>query len=67
MAQFSQLGDDPLLGGLMLAGSGGAEFFGAIVSLSGPTDLPDSIDLTGPDVLGTTLISVPGNPTPRAA
>ena len=32
--------------------------FGAIVQLSSPVDFPDSLDLTTPDVLGTTLISL---------
>jgi hypothetical protein len=32
--------------------------FGAVIRLSGPADFPDSSDLTTPDVLGTTLISV---------
>ncbi|QDU55101.1 hypothetical protein [Aeoliella mucimassa] len=33
--------------------------FGAIVALEGPTDFPNSNDLSTPDVLGTTLITVP--------
>lgn len=32
--------------------------FGAVVALSGSTDLPDALDLSTPDVLGTTLIDV---------
>ena len=34
------------------------DVFAAIVTLSSATDNPDSIDLTTPDVLGTTLISI---------
>ena len=34
-------------------------FFGAIVSLDGPDDLPDSSDLSTPDVLGSTLLEFP--------
>lgn len=33
-----------------------APIFGAIVALSGPTDVPDSLDLSTPDVIGHTLI-----------
>jgi hypothetical protein len=33
------------------------EFFGALVRLSGPADLPDSDDLSTPDVVGQTLLS----------
>lgn len=40
------------------------EVFGAIVHLSGPTDNPDSLDLTTPDLLGTTIIQIPHNPFP---
>jgi len=39
---------------------GNNKIFGAIVALSGPADFPDSGPLNTPDVLGTTLISVPG-------
>ena len=34
------------------------DIFGAVVRLSSPTDLPDSLDLTTPGLLGTTLLSV---------
>lgn len=34
-------------------------FFGAIVKLDGPDDLPDSTDLSTPDVLGTTSLVFP--------
>lgn len=34
-------------------------FFGAIVALDGPDDLPDSGDLSTPDVLGVTLLDFP--------
>lgn len=38
---------------------GGGTFFGAIVSLESPDDLPDSSDLSTPDVLGSTLLEFP--------
>ncbi|QDT69154.1 hypothetical protein MalM25_20820 [Planctomycetes bacterium MalM25] len=38
---------------------GSGTFFGAIVSLTGPDDLPDSSDLSTPDVLGDTLLTFP--------
>jgi hypothetical protein len=38
---------------------GFGNFFGAIVALSGPTDVPDSFSLSTPDVLGSTLINFP--------
>lgn len=34
-------------------------FFGAIVALDGPDDLPDSGDLSTPDLLGNTLLTFP--------
>jgi len=34
------------------------QIFGAVVGLSGPTDVPDSLDLTTSDLIGTTLINV---------
>lgn len=34
-------------------------FFGAVVALDGPTDFPDSNDLSTPDVLGSTLLGFP--------
>ena len=34
------------------------DIFSAIVRLSSPTDLPDSLDLSTPDLLGTTLLSI---------
>jgi hypothetical protein len=39
---------------------GNNQFFGAIVALSGPSDFPDSADLSTPDVLGATLLTFPG-------
>ena len=45
------------IGGHFFGGSG--TIFGAIVRLTGPNDDPDSWDLTTPDVLGTTLITLP--------
>jgi len=37
----------------------GPAIFGAIVALTGPTDFPDSLDLTTSDVLGAALIDAP--------
>jgi hypothetical protein len=34
------------------------KIFGAVVGLSGPNDVPDSLDLTTSDLIGTTLIDV---------
>lgn len=42
--------------------SGSGEIFGAIVRLTGPTDFPDSTDLSTPDVVGSTLITL-GHPS----
>ena len=39
--------------------SGNNEVFGAIVRVNGPTDPPSPFDLSGPNVLGTTLITLP--------
>jgi hypothetical protein len=39
--------------------NGNNEIFGAIVRVNGPTDPPSPVDLSGPDVLGTTLITLP--------
>jgi hypothetical protein len=36
-----------------------SDFFGAIVKLTGPDDLPDSYDFSTPDVLGTSYLSFP--------
>jgi hypothetical protein len=49
--------------GGVFVNSGAADVivFGAVISLSGPSDLPDSIDLTTADVVGTTLVSLPGS------
>jgi hypothetical protein len=44
------------LGGHFFPGSG--TVFGAIVALTGPADDPDAFDLTGPDVLGTALVTM---------
>ena len=38
--------------------AGAISIFGAIVSLSGATDFPDSLDLSSADVIGTTVIEV---------
>ena len=38
---------------------GGGTFFGAIVSLDGTDDFPDSGDLSTPDVFGDTLLTFP--------
>lgn len=46
--------------GAHLAGAfDGAEIFGAIILLSGPSDVPDSADLSTPDVLGAAILSLP--------
>lgn len=50
------------IGGHFL-GNGQGTFFGALVALTGPTDFPDSSDLTTPDVLGSTILIFP---TPSA-
>ena len=34
--------------------------FAAVVALTGPLDFPDSLDLSSPDVLGTTLLELGG-------
>jgi len=39
--------------------AGSADVFAAIVALSGSADLPDSLDLSTPDVLATGLITLP--------
>ncbi len=44
------------MGTHLFPGSGTA--FGAIVQLTGPNDDPDAFNLTSPDVLGTTLITI---------
>lgn len=41
--------------------AGNGLMFGAVVSLSGPSDTPNSFDLSTSDVLGTTLISAPAS------
>jgi hypothetical protein len=47
-------------------GLGGVDIFGAIVALSGPSDFPDSLDLSTPDVRGTAriVLSPSGVPVP---
>jgi hypothetical protein len=37
---------------------GNHQIFGALVALAGPTDVPDSFDLSTPDVLGSTLLTL---------
>jgi len=44
------------LGGHFFPGTG--TVFGAIVALTGPSDDPDSFDLTGGDVMGTALVTM---------
>ncbi len=39
--------------------AGNGLIFGAIVALTGATDLPDSLNFSTPDVLGTTLMAAP--------
>jgi len=39
--------------------AGNGKFFGGIVALTTQSDFPDSIDLSTPDVLGTTLLTFP--------
>lgn len=54
------------IGGYFYARDAGDSLvFGALVALSGADDLPDSADLSTPDVLGTTLISLNGTPADR--
>lgn len=43
------------MGGIFFGGTG--DIFGAIVALSSPTDLPDTTNLSSPDVLAHTLIA----------
>jgi hypothetical protein len=47
-------------------GLGGVDIFGAIVALSGPSDFPDSFDLSTPDVRGAAriVLSPSGDPVP---
>jgi len=47
-------------------GSGSEPVFGAIVALTGPGDVPDSPNLSTPDVLGFTLINPPDPSDNRA-
>lgn len=53
--------------GMGLHVSGTSPVFGALVALTGPTDWPDSANLTTPDVLGTTVIAFPGFPAGSAS
>jgi hypothetical protein len=48
-----------------LGGLGGVDIFGAIVALSGPADVPDSRDLSTPDVRGAArlILSPSGRPS----
>lgn len=50
------------VGGHFRSSGAGGDFFGAIVAFDGPDDLPDSEDLSTPDVLGFTLLDFP-NPS----
>src|SRR5712692_7172043 len=47
------------VGGVFNTNTGGKEsIFGAVVALSGPSDFPNSLDLSTSDVLGVTLVNV---------
>src|SRR5688572_22009327 len=46
------------IGGHFVAPISGT-FFGAIIALEDENDFPDSIDLTSPDVVGSTLLTLP--------
>lgn len=52
--------------GAHLTDFGGGQIFGAIVALTGPGDIPNSPNLSTPDVLGFTLINPP-NPSDNRA
>src|SRR5262245_33094291 len=52
--------------GAHLTDFGGGQIFGAIVALTGPSDFPDSTNLSTSDVLGYTLITPPGPSDNRA-
>ncbi len=62
MMRFSFATSGPMrtyeMGGQFGGFRGNGYIFGAIVALSGANDVPDSVDLSTPDVLGTTLIPV---------
>ncbi len=47
------------IGGHFASSPGGGSYFGAIVALDGPEDLPDSSNLSTPDVIGTTTMLFP--------
>jgi len=47
------------IGGHFVGGYEPNQFFGAIVALSGPSDFPDSEDLSTPDVLGVAQLIFP--------
>jgi hypothetical protein len=47
------------IGGHFLGGFDNDTFFGALVRLTDPIDFPDSVDLSTPDVLGSTLMLFP--------
>jgi hypothetical protein len=47
------------IGGHFVGGTQGGNLFGALVRLTGPSDLPDSSDLSTADVLGTATIAFP--------
>ncbi len=62
MIRFSVSTIDPMrtyeMGGQFGGFRGNGYIFGAIVALTDENDVPDSVDLSTPDVLGTTLIPV---------
>jgi hypothetical protein len=47
------------IGGHFIGDFPNSDFFGAIVRLTSAEDLPDSDDLTAPDVLGTAILTFP--------
>ena len=59
--EVSQSTTTKSVGGTFLNFDGSAAtFFGAIVELTGASDVPNSLDLSGADVVGTTLLSIDG-------
>jgi VCBS repeat-containing protein len=62
MIRFQVPAPDPVrtfeMGGQFGGFRGNGYIFGAIVALTDENDVPDSVDLSTPDVLGTTLIPV---------
>jgi hypothetical protein len=60
--QVSQMATTSVVGGHLYETPfqplGNHQIFGALVELSGPNDVPDSFDLSTPDVLSTTLLTL---------